>query len=220
MALNGDEFGKALPLCQGVGLGQLIGKAVGDTDIPDFSRLYHPVQPIQNVVERCLIVPHVIDIQVDVVKSKVLQAGVHHLLDVLLPGSPRGDLLLGAGQELGGHHHILPPGKVPDRPAHILLTGAALVGDGSVEEVDPQLQSPPDDLPGVFLVQRPAVLAVLCVAEAHAPHADAGNRQIRIAEFCVLHIQLLTPGRCRSRHPPAPATRWRSPHRAPPRRCG
>ena len=46
------------------------------------------------------------------------------------------------------------PGEVPKRPAEILLAGAALVADGGVEEVDPQLQPPPDDLPGV--AARPA----------------------------------------------------------------
>ena len=41
--LDGNEFGKAFLFSQGVGLGQLVGEAVGNADIPDLARLHHPV---------------------------------------------------------------------------------------------------------------------------------------------------------------------------------
>ena len=46
VALDGDELRKSFFLCQGIGLGQLIGKAVGDADIADLSGLYGAVQPV------------------------------------------------------------------------------------------------------------------------------------------------------------------------------
>ena len=96
---------------------------------------------------------------------------------MLLAGDACLDLLLGAGQELGGDHHLVPFGKVFERPA----AGAALVGDGSVEKVDAQLQSPLDDGAGLFLVHRPAVLPVAGVAKSYAAHADAGDGKLRVS---------------------------------------
>ena len=58
------------------------------------------------------------------------------------PLTPASISSVGAGQELGGHHHLIPPGKVPEGPPQILLAGAALVADGGIKEVDPQFQPP------------------------------------------------------------------------------
>ena len=112
------------------------------------------------------------------VHAQILQAFLQQTADVLLSGNTCLDLLVGAGEKLGGHHHLIPPGKVPQGPAQVLLAGAALIADGGVEEVDAQLQTAPDDLPGVRLVNGPAVLAVGGVPKAHAPHADAGHLQV------------------------------------------
>ena len=71
------------------------------------------------------------------------------------------DFLVGAGQELGGHHHVLALGKVPEGTAQILLTGPTLVCNGGVKEIDAQLQPTPDDLAGVGLIHRPGMLTVL-----------------------------------------------------------
>lgn len=114
-----------------------------------------------------------INIQIDIIQPQISQAGIYHALNVLLSEHTPGDFLLGAGEEFGGHHHVLPAREVPERPAQVLLAGAALVTDGGVKKVDAQIQPPTDDRPGVLLVQRPAVLAVFGVAEAHAPHTDA-----------------------------------------------
>ena len=178
VALHRDEPGKALFFRQGVCLAQLPGEAVGDADIPGLALLHHLIQTVHDVIEGRLVVPHVVDIQVHVVHPQVLQAPLQQPADVLLSGDARHNLLIGAGEKFGGHHHLVPLGKVPESPAQILLAGAALVADGGVEEVDPQLQAAPDDLPGVSLVKRPAVLAVGGVSKAHAAHADAGHIQI------------------------------------------
>ena len=108
------------------------------------------------------------------VHPQVLQALVQQAADMLLSGHAGGDFLIGPGKELGGHHDLIPPGKVPQRPAQVLLAGTALIADGGVEEVDPQLQPPPDDLSGMRLVDGLGMLPVVCIAKAHAPHADTG----------------------------------------------
>ena len=150
-----------------------------------------------------------------------MQAGVDHILHMPAAGDAGGDLLIRAGQEFGGDDHIFPAGKIPQSPSQEPLTGAALVGDGGIEEVDAQLQPPADDLPAVLLIQRPAVLAVGRVAKTHAAHTDAADSQPGIAQLAILHPRaLLTPALRRRRHPPAPATRWPFRCRAPQRRCG
>lgn len=98
-----------------------------------------------------------------------MQAGVDHVLDVLPAGDACGDFLLGAGQKFGGYHHILPFSEVPQGAAQILFAGAALVAHGGIKEVDAPFQTPVDDFAGVFLIQRPAVLAVMGIAKAREP---------------------------------------------------
>ena len=174
VALYRHELGKALPLRQGVCLAQLPGKAVGDADISGLALPHHLVQTIHDVIERRLVVPHMVDIQVHMVHAQVLQALLQQAADMLLSGHAGGDLLIGPGKELGGHHDLIPPGEVPQGPAQVLLAGTALIADGGVEEVDVQLQPPPDDLSGMRLVDGPGMLPVVCIAKAHAPHADPG----------------------------------------------
>ena len=64
---------------------------------------------------------------------------------MLLSADARVDLLLGAHGKFGGHHHVLPAGKVPESAAQILLAGAVLIHDGRIKEVDAQFQGPADD---------------------------------------------------------------------------
>ena len=136
MPLDGDEFRPAFFFRQGVCLRQLPGVAVGDADVTRFACFHHAIQTIQNIFNRRLPVPHVIDIQVHMIHTQVLQARVDHAFNVRLSVDAGFNLVLRAGEEFGGHHHFVPPGKVPQGPAHILLAGAALIGDSGIVEVD------------------------------------------------------------------------------------
>ena len=69
--LNRDKLGKALLPGKGICLGQLIGQAVGDADVARFAGLDHTVETVQNVIERGLVVPHVVDVQVDIVHPQI-----------------------------------------------------------------------------------------------------------------------------------------------------
>lgn len=51
----------------------------------DFTRFYHPIEPVHDVIERRFIVPHVVNIQIHVIKAQILQAGIDHLFNVPLP---------------------------------------------------------------------------------------------------------------------------------------
>ena len=81
------------------------------------------------------------------VHAQVLQAFVQYAPHMLLSADSRVDLLLGAHGKLGGYHHVLPAGKVPESAAQILLAGAVLIHDGRIKEVDAQFQGPADDGP-------------------------------------------------------------------------
>ena len=147
MSLHGNKGSKALPAGQFIGLAQLPGEAVGDADIACFTRLDGIVQPLHDFVKRRSVVPHMIDVQVHMVHAQVLQAFVQHAPHMLLSADSRVDLLMGAHGKFGGHHHVLPAGKVPESAAQILLAGAVLIHDGRIKEVDAQFQGPADDGP-------------------------------------------------------------------------
>ena len=52
---------------QRICLGKLVGKAVGNSDITGFSFFYDPVQAIHNIIERRLMIPHMVNIQIYIV---------------------------------------------------------------------------------------------------------------------------------------------------------
>ena len=110
------------------------------------------------------------------VHAQILQALLQQTADMLLAGDACLDLLVGAGQELSGDHDLVPPGKIPQGTAQILLTGAALIADGGIKEVDTQLQPALHDFSGMLLINGPGMLAVVCIAKAHTPHTDPGYR--------------------------------------------
>lgn len=52
VSLHRDKFGKACLPGEGIGLGQLPGITVGDTDLPHFSGTDLFIQGFQNVIDR------------------------------------------------------------------------------------------------------------------------------------------------------------------------
>ena len=137
------------------------------------------------------------------------------------PLTPAAISSLRAGQELRGHHHLVAPGKRAQRAAQVLLAGAALVADGGVKEVDAQLQPAPDDLAGVLLIQRPAVLAVAARRQSPCSPCRCGRRSVPKGPIAC--TASLFPSRQRVVGRVVhwlPATRCGSPRPAPPRRCG
>ena len=131
-----------------------------------------------------------IDIEIHIIHAEIFQTGVNHLLDVLLSGDAGCDFLRRAGQEFGSHHHVVSFGEVLQRPAHILLAGAALIADCGIEKIDAELQPVLYDFAGVLLIQRPRVLSVFRIAESHTAHADPGYIQFRITKLCIFHVYL------------------------------
>ena len=97
---------------------------------------------------------------------------------MLLPADALCNLFLGTGKKLGGDHHIIPLREIPEGSAQELFAGAALVGDGRIIEVHAQFEPALYDLPGMLLIQRPAVLSSSRISETHASHADTGYRKI------------------------------------------
>ena len=180
VSLHRYEGRKALPLCQSVCLGQLPGKAVGNPDISGLSRLHYAVQPFHDIVKRRRIIPHMIDIEIHILHAQIFQAGINHPLYMLLPGHALFHLLGRTRQELGGHHHLIPLRIILQRASHILFACSALVSDCRIEEIDAEFQPMPDDLAGLFLIQRPGMLAICRISKSHTSHADAGHIQIRI----------------------------------------
>lgn len=84
MALNGDKFGESLPLGDGVCLGKLPCEVVGDTNIPSLVGFDRMVQAFQDIIDGCLMVPHMIDVQIYIIHAKILEALVQRPADMLL----------------------------------------------------------------------------------------------------------------------------------------
>ena len=97
------------------------------------------------------------------------------------------ELIWCAGQKFSGNDYIFALCKVPERPAHILLTGTALISDGRIVEIDAEFQTAFDNVSGMFLIDSPPVLTSAGISKAHTAHADAGYVQIRISKFRVFH---------------------------------
>ena len=121
------------------------------------------------------------------IHPQILKTFIQHPPDMLLTGDPFLYLILRPGKKFCCHHDLLPLRIILQRPAEILLAGTALISDRRIKKINAQLQSPPDDLTGMLLVNRPGMLAVCRISESHAAHADAGNRQICISQFRILH---------------------------------
>ena len=179
--LHGNEFCKAFFFCQCIGFGELPGKAVGDADIAGLSGFHHPVEPVQDVVEGRLIVPHMINVKIHMIHPEILKTLIDHALDMLLSGHACLDLFGRAGEEFCRHDYIVPPGKVFQCSSQVLLARPALVSNGSVKKVDAQVQPVLYDLAAVLFVQGPGMLSVRSISEAHASHADTGYVQVRIS---------------------------------------
>ena len=97
---------------------------------------------------------------------------------LLLPVDTSRNLVLSAGQEFGGDHHLIPLCKVTDGTSQVLLAGTALVAHSRVKKVYSQLQSTLYDLSGLLLIKGPAVLAVIGISKAHTAHAEPGYLKI------------------------------------------
>ena len=67
-----------------------------------------------------------------------------------------------------GKHDLVALGEVLDRAAQHLLGAALRIHVGRVEEVDPHLQRLADQRPPLFLIERPAAMALCWIAIGHA----------------------------------------------------
>ena len=134
------------------------------------------------------LIPHMIDIQVDVIHSQVLKAFIYHPFDMLLPRDPLLDLFVCPRQEFCCDYDLIPLCEIRQRPAKILLAGTVLVAYRRIEKVYPCFDPPFYYLSRMFLIYRPAVLPPGCVPESHTSHTYPRNIQFRITQLRVLHF--------------------------------
>lgn len=175
MPLDGDEFLPAALFGQRIGFGKLPGEAVGNADGAHFSACHRPVQGFEVVGNRCAVVPHVADVEIDVIHAEILQAFVEHTGDMLTAADAGGNVFGRARQEFGGDDDFVALGQFAQRAAEVLFAGTALVADGGVEEVHAQFQTARKDGMSVVVADGPRVHPALAVTETHAAEADAGN---------------------------------------------
>ncbi len=88
-------------LSQRIHLRHLIGVGIGDADIPRLACTDGLVHALQNLLCWCLVVPDVVDVQIDIVHAEVLQAAVDVVQHMLPAIYAVRDFLLRARQALG-----------------------------------------------------------------------------------------------------------------------
>ena len=136
MSLYGHKFRKSFFFCQSVRLGELVGITVGDADVSRLACLHHIVQPFHNVIKRCGIIPHMVNIQIYIIHSQILKALIDHHLYMLLRGHALFDFLRCAGKEFRSDYDVISLCKVFERTPKILLTRTTLIPDRRIIKVD------------------------------------------------------------------------------------
>ena len=155
MPLNADELCKALFLSKRICLCKLPCIAVRNADVSCLSRFHNTVQTVHNVVDWRVPVPHVINVQVNIVHSEVVKALVDHTLDMLLSADTCLNINRGSRQEFRCHNNFIAPGKIFECSADKLLTRSRLIGDCGIKEIHAKVKPALDDLTRMRLVYRP-----------------------------------------------------------------
>ena len=187
VVLHADELCPAAFLSQGIHLRKLVGIGIGDADVACLAFAYSLVHTFKNLLGRCPVVPDMVDVEVHIVHTQVLEAQVDVVQHMLTAINALLDLFLGAGQELGGDDHIVTFCHIAQCTAYILFGCTQLIGDGGIEEVYAQIERTADDGTCGFLADGPGMLPDGGIAEAHTAQADARHAQVRVSKFDVLH---------------------------------
>ena len=114
-----------------------------------------------------------VDVEIHILHAQILQAFIEHPFNVLLCGNALLYLLGRTRQKFGSHNNLIALGKIAQSTPYILLTGAALIGDGCIKKVYAQLQSTTNDLSALFLVNGPGMLTLAGVSKSHTSHTNA-----------------------------------------------
>ena len=129
VVLYGDELRPAMFAGDGVGLLQLPRRDVRRADVPRLAGGHGVREALHDLLDRRAPIPHVVDVQVHVVHTEMAQTHIEIVADVLLAAHAVLDLLVGARQELRGHHHIVACRHGGERAAEVFLGRAVLVDD-------------------------------------------------------------------------------------------
>ena len=94
------------------------------------------MQALHYLLHRRVVVPHVVDVEVDIFHIQVFEALIQVVFDVFLPRDSAVNFLLRARSEFRRYDDLIALGKVAERTPQELLAGAVLVDDRGVKEVD------------------------------------------------------------------------------------
>jgi hypothetical protein len=146
------------------------------------------VERLEGLLDRCLGVPAVDLVQVDVVgpetREAVVDLGHDRLAGQAAPVGPAG---VHVPVDLRGDDDLVAAGVLLQRLPDDLLARPGGVDVRGVEEVDAELDGLLDQRPAVLLAEGPRMAASVGFAERHAAEADAGHVEAGAAELHVLH---------------------------------
>ena len=169
----------------GDGLHNVPGRVVGAADVTHLARFHERVQRSHCFFERCLAVPPVQLVQVDVVGTQPREAGLERTHD-MVPGTT-GSVRPGLAREaaLGGQQELL-SSPFYDL-AHDLFRGAVRVDVGRVYEVDAGLDTAVEDAAGLGDPRRAHAGELPRPPEGHRPERKHRDAQPAPAQLPVFH---------------------------------
>ena len=122
-----------------------------------------------------MVIPHMADVEIDMIHAKIFKALIQVIFNVLLPADPGINFFLCTRGKLCGNHIFIAPCKIPERLPDKPLTGSILIGNRRIIKIDAKLQTMLYDLPCPAFIHCPAMLSGSRIAKSHTPHTYAGH---------------------------------------------
>ena len=121
-------------------LRQLVGIDVGDADVAGLALANSFIHAFKNLLCGCLVVPDVIDVEVNIVHTQMLQAQVDVVQHMLTATDALLDFLVRSWQEFCSHHHIVTLGHITQGTSDILFRCSQLIGDSCIIEIHAKVE--------------------------------------------------------------------------------
>src|SRR5215216_1534763 len=160
------------------------------TDVSGLSCLHDVMQSSHRLLDGSLVVPAMDLVQVDVVRSKPLQAVVDLAEDCLAREPCAVWSFTHLAVQLGGDDDLVAICEVPQGTAEDLLAPSDGIHVRRIEEIDAKLKRLLDDRSAVLFVEHPLVDPTFRVPEPHAPKTDSRHFHPGAAQLRVLHLTL------------------------------
>lgn len=123
------------------------------------------IQLLHNLLHRGMVIPHMADVEIDIIHAKIFKALIQVIFNVLLPADPGINFFLCTRGKLCGNHIFITLCKIPERFPNKLLTGSILIGNRRIIKIDAKLQTMLYNFPcpAFCMLRRSAGSSIQCI---------------------------------------------------------